>query len=163
MPTGQEVANGTTVAGYQALEAPFFAQYLLFVAGLTATWLTVDALIGTHHLGHLALLHQSLEGWQIGLPEVALGQVLHIEGMAVPFWSAMHGKVLGTGQQLLIVAQRLTIVAVALQATHHSKTHLRRQEGVFAIGLLSSTPTRVAEDIDIGCPERQTLIAADVS
>ena len=100
VPTGQEVANSTTVTSDQPLETPFITQDLLFVACLTATRLTINALIGTHHLGHLALLHQCLEGWQVGLPKVALGQVLHIKRVAIPFWSAMHGEVLGTSQQL---------------------------------------------------------------
>ena len=76
---------------------------MLFVAGITATGVAVDALIGTHHLGHLSVLHQCLEGRQVGFPQVALGQVLDIEGVAVPLRTAMYGKVLGTGQKLLVV------------------------------------------------------------
>ena len=58
VPTGQKVANSTTVAGDESLEAPLLAKYLLLVAGLTATGLTVNALVGAHHLGHIAFLHQ---------------------------------------------------------------------------------------------------------
>ena len=102
MPTGQEVANGTAVTGNESIEAPFIAKYLLFVTGLTTTRLAVYTLIGTHHLGHFALLHQRLKGRQIGLPQVALRQVFHIKRMSIPFWPTMHGEVLGTSQQLFI-------------------------------------------------------------
>ena len=98
MPTGQEVADGTAVAGDQSVESPFVAQYLLFISCLGAAGLSVYALVGAHHLGHLSLLHQCLEGWQICLPEVALGQVLDVELMSVPFRTAVYGKMLGTGQ-----------------------------------------------------------------
>ena len=107
MPTGQEVADSTAVAGDDAVEAPLVAQDLLFVAGLRATGLTIDTLVGAHDLCHLSLLHKGLEGGEIGLPEVALGEVLYIEGVAVPLWAAMHGEVLGTGQELLIFSPRI--------------------------------------------------------
>ena len=63
-----EVADGTAVAYYQSVKSPFVAQYLLFVACVSATWITVNALVGAHYLCHLSLLHQCLEGWQIGFP-----------------------------------------------------------------------------------------------
>ena len=75
--------------------------------------------------------------------------------MAVPLWSAVHGKVLGTCQQLAILA-----VVWTLQSAHHGKSHLCCQIGVFAIGLLSASPSWITEDIDVGCPEGETLIAA---
>ena len=105
MPTGQEVANGTAVTGDEALETPFIAQNVPFIAGITTARITVDALVGTHYLSYVALLHQCLEGWQIGLPQVALGQLLDVKRMAVPFRSAMYGKVLGASQQLFVFVQ----------------------------------------------------------
>ena len=165
VPLGQEVADGPAVAGDEPLEAPLIAQYLLLVAVLGAAGLSVNPLIGTHHLSHPPLLHQRLEGWQIGLPEVALGQRLNVEGMPIPLWTAVHGKVLGTGQQLAVLAdaQVLTVIAHSLQAAHHSQPHPARQVRVFAVGLLSPPPARVAEDVDVGSPERQALIALDVA
>ena len=102
MQFGQEVAYGPAIAGNQSLEAPFVAQYLAFEAGIAATRLSVDALVGTHHFCHITLLHQCLEGWQVGFPQVACRQLLHVEGVAVPFRSAMYGKVLRTSQQFLV-------------------------------------------------------------
>ena len=160
VPFRQEVADGAAVAGDKSLESPFVAQDLLFVARLCAAGLTVNALVGTHHLRHLALLHQRLEGWQVGLPEVALGQVLDVELVAVPLRTAVYGEVLGAGQQLHVFAVKgLAVVGIALQTANHGQAHLRRQEGVFAVGLLTASPAWVAEDVDIRCPERQALVA----
>ena len=115
MPAGQEIAYSTTVAGNQSLEPPFIAQYLLLVACLATAWLTVNALVGAHHLSDIALLYQCLEGRQVGLPEVALWQVLNVKSMAVPFRATVYGKVLGTGQQFFVLfIDRITFVAVAL-------------------------------------------------
>ena len=157
VPAGQEVANGTAIAGDDAVEAPLVAQYLLLISRLGAAGLTVDTLVGAHHLGHLGLLHQCLEGGQIGLPEIALGQILYIKLVAVPLRSAMHGKVLGAGQQLAILLVR------ALQTVNHGHTHARGEVGILAVGLLTTTPTWIAEDVDVRCPERQALIALDVA
>ena len=106
VPAGQEVADGAAVGGDQPVEAPFVAQDLLLVAGLGTAGLTVDTLIGAHDFGHLAFLHQGLEGRQVGLPEVALRQLLHIELVAVPLRTAVHGEVLGAGEELPIVYSR---------------------------------------------------------
>ena len=165
VPAGQKVANGTAVAGDKSVEPPFVTQYLLFVACLGAASLSVYALVGAHHLGYLSFLHQCLEGWQICLPEVAFWQVLNVKLMTVPFRAAVHGKVFGAGQQLAIGAytQVFAVVAHTLQSAHHCQSHFSSEVGVFTIGLLSASPTWVAEDVDVWCPERQTLIALDVA
>ena len=102
VPTGQEVADGTAVTGNDAVEPPLVAQDLLFVTGLTATGLTIDALVGAHDFGHLALLYKGFEGREVGFPKVTLGEILYIKGMAVPLRAAMHGEVLGAGEELAI-------------------------------------------------------------
>ena len=189
VPAGQEIAYGTAVAGDDAIEAPLLAQYLLLVAGLGAAGLSVDALVGAHHLGHLALLDEGLEGGQIGLPEVALREVLHIELMTVPLRAAMHGEVLGAGEELFVAGvsrvfwvfrvirvfgffrvirgfrtgKPLAAIRHALQPPHHGEAHPGCQVGVFAVGLLSASPAWVAEDVDVGCPEGEALVALDVA
>ena len=158
---GVEVTYGTAVADHKALETPLAAQYLVEVTRLSAAGHGVYALVCAHHLGHVALLHQPLEGGQIGLPQVALRQVLHIERMSVPLRSAVHGKVLGTGQQLVVPARVGGFtVPHALQTVDHRQSHALRQVWVLAVCLLTAAPARVTEDIDVGCPERQSLVAA---
>ena len=74
--------------------------------------------------------------------------------MAVPLWAAMHGEVLGTGQELLIFfPQNLSVIGIALQTSDDGESHLRSEVGVFAVGLLTASPAGVTEDVDVGRPE----------
>ena len=98
MPLGQEVADSTAIGSNKTVETPFIAEYLLLVAGLCTACLSVDALIGTHHLCHLTLLYESLEGREVCLPEIALREILDIKGMAVPLGAAVYGEVLSASQ-----------------------------------------------------------------
>ena len=65
----------------------------------------------------------------------------------------MNSIMLGTSQQLLIAS-----ILRTLQTTHHTLAHHGRQIWVFTISLLPTSPTRVAEDVDVGCPKRQMMI-----
>ena len=164
MPLGQEVADSTAIGSNKTVETPFIAEYLLLVTGLCTAGLSVDTLIGTHHLCHLTLLYESLEGREVCLPEIALGEVLDIKGMAIPFRAAVYGEVLGASQEFFVtVNYPLSTICHALQTTHHCQTHLCCKIGVFAVCLLSASPARVTEDIDVRCPERKTLVSLDIA
>ena len=69
MPPGTpEVIDGAAVAGDNSFEPPFLAENLLEVTCVAAAGVSVNALIGTHHFCHVALLHESLECREISLP-----------------------------------------------------------------------------------------------
>ena len=74
--------------------------------------------------------------------------------MAVGFRPAVHGEMLGGGVELAVLR------VVALQAAHEAHAHARGQERILAVGFLSAPPARIAEDIDVGRPEGQALVAA---
>ncbi len=149
-----EVGDGSAVAGDESLKSPFVAQNLALIAVVAAARFTVDALIGAHHFGHIALLHQRLEGRKIGFPKVALGQLLDVERVAVPLRTAVHGKVFGASQEFAVAT-----VGRTLQSAHHSQSHSLGEIGVFAVGFLSASPPWVTEYIYIWSPKRQTLIS----
>ena len=46
-----------------------------------------------------------------------------------------------------------------MQTQNDGYTHASGKIGVFAVGLLAATPARVAEDVDVGGPESETLVA----
>ena len=77
----------------------------------------------------------------------------------------MDGKVLGTGEQLAILAHAevFAVIAYTLQATYDGKAHPRREIGILAVGLLPAPPSGIAEDIDVGRPEREALVTLDVA
>ena len=85
--------------------------------------------------------------------------------MTVPLGAAVYGKVFGTSQQFTILtdAQVFSVITHALKSSYHCQSHLRSEVGVFTISLLSTSPAGVTEDIDVRCPERETLIALDVT
>ena len=50
-----------------------------------------------------------------------------------------------------------------MEAADHGKAHLGSEVGVFAIGFLAASPTGITEDVDVGRPEGETLVALDVA
>ena len=83
--------------------------------------------------------------------------------MAVPLGAAVYGEVLGTGKQLQVavaVGQGSAVELHALQTAHHGDAHAAGQPRVFAVGLLSASPAWVTEDVDVGSPEGESLVAA---
>ena len=149
---GVEIGHGTAVAHHQVFESPFIAQDLLQQTGVAAAGVVVETLVGAHHFAHLRILHQGLEGRHVGLPQVAGRDVGQVDGVAAPFGSAVHGIMLGAGPEFTVFG-----VFGTLQTTNHRTAHHTGQIGVLAVGLLASAPTRVAEDVHIGRPYRQTV------
>ena len=92
-----EVVDDSAIRSYQSLESPFITENLSLISGIATTRRSVNPLIGAHHLSHISILHQRFEGRQISLPQITLRQILYIETVSVPFRTAMHGKMLGTG------------------------------------------------------------------
>ena len=167
-----EIVDSSTIGSNQSLESPFFSENLALKLGIGAARSTIYTLIGTHHLSHMSILYQRLESREISLPQIPGWQILQIEDVAIPLRTAMHGEMLGTSQCLDILGslrlirsqntrsrQRLAVERLSLQAIHHSKSHTCGEIRIFAISLLSASPSRITEDIDIRSPEAQTLIS----
>ena len=147
-----EVADGTAVAHHQIFEAPFIAQNLLQQTGAAATWIIVKTLIGTHHLPHLRILHQSLEGWHVGFPHIAWRHVCQVGSMTGVFGTTMNGIMLGTCPQFPVLCRFRT-----LQTLHHLCAHHTGQIRVFTISFLTTPPSRVTENVHIGSPDRKAV------
>ena len=147
-----EVVDGIAVGEHNGFVAPLATQDIHQQAVAGAAGHALVAVVGTHHLAHVAFLHQCLEGRQVGLPEVA-----HRHRCVVPvaqwFRTAMHGIVLGAGMGLEVFG------VVALHAEHRLHTQYGIHIGVLAAGLLSPAPPRVAEDVHIGAPEGEFGVA----
>ena len=144
----KEVVDSVTVGHHQSVVAPLIAQDIDEQAVAGTAGLALETLVGTHHLPHVTFLHQSLEGRQIGLPEVTVCG-LYIHGVAQGLWSAMHGIVLGTGMRLDV----FVIIALHTQYGLHAQYGIH--VGIFTAGLLSASPARITEDIHVGTPESQ--------
>ena len=158
-----DVVDGVAVADHQSGEAPLLAQNLPEQAGVAAAGLAVDAVVGAHHLADVGLLHQVAEGGQIGFPEVAGGDVVDVDAVAAPLGAAVHGVVLGTGEGLVVAAGlRLSrnmhgVLGEALETADDGLPHAAGQVRVLAVGLLTTAPAGVAEDVDVGGPDGDAL------
>ena len=149
----EEIVHGTAVADHNTLVVPFVSEYLHQQPVASAAGVTLVAVIGTHHLLNVGLGDKILESGQVSFPKVAQRHVFGIETVAVPFRSGVYGKMLGTGMRLVVWR-----IFRTLQSAHHSHAHLPRQIRVFAVGLLSAPPTRVTENVDVGCPEGEAAV-----
>ena len=147
-----EIVDGVTVSKHDGIVTPLVAQDVdeQTVAGTTG--LALKTLIGTHHLANIGFLDQCLEGRQIGLPQVTIGR-FYIHGMAQGLRTTVYGIVLGTGMGLEI------LVVVALHTQYGLYSQHSIQIRILATCLLSTSPTRVTEDIDVRTPEGQLRIA----
>src|SRR6516164_834403 len=74
--------------------------------------------------------------------------------MALGLWTAMYSVVLGRGDHLEVLR------IIALQAGHKGDAQLRGQEGILTVGFLASPPTWVAENVDVGRPEGESVVDA---
>src|SRR5690606_11630788 len=74
--------------------------------------------------------------------------------MAVGLWPAVHRVMLRGGNSL----ERLVIVALQVLDKRHCQPPAEVR--VLAVRLLAPAPARIAEDVDVRRPERDTLILA---
>ena len=72
--------------------------------------------------------------------------------MADRFRAAVNRKVLGACRSLQI------LLIVALDALNKAYAHAGSQIRILAKGFMTASPARVAENIDIGRPERKSLV-----
>ena len=142
-----EIADSTTVTDYKVLESPFIAEDLLEQTGGSAAGIIVETLVSTHHLTDVGILNECLKGRHIGLPEIANRYIGEVGGVTCVLRTAVNGIMLGTGPELSILG-----ILRSLQTAYHLSTHDGGQIGILAVGLLTTPPTGIAEDVDVGCP-----------
>ena len=73
----EEVVDGVAVRQNDGIIAPLIAEDVDQQTVTRTTGFPLEPLVGAHHLPHVSLLYQRLEGGQIGFPEVSVRR-LHI-------------------------------------------------------------------------------------
>src|SRR6185503_3603880 len=94
--------------------------------------------------------HRGAERRQIGLFKIARAGI-NVEPVPQRFRPAVHRVMLARGHR----AKMLEIVA--LYSSDESNTHAAGQEWIFSVGLLSPSPARITEDVDVWRPEGQSI------
>ena len=95
------------------------------------------------------------EGGRVGVIEIVEGDG-NVEAVAKRFGAAVDGVVLGSGDDFEIFR------IVALEAGDEGYAEAGGEEGIFAVGFLAASPAGIAENIYIGRPESETVVAAGV-
>ena len=149
----EEVVDGPAVGYDDAFVIPFVAENLHQQAVTSAAGFAFETVVGTHHFFHVSLTDKVFEGGEIRFPQVTRVYLFGIETVPVPFGTGMYGKMLGTSVQLVIL-----LAVGTLQSAYDRHAHLSGQVGILSIGLLSASPARVAEDVDVGRPYGESLI-----
>ncbi len=65
--------------------------------------------------------------------------------------AAMYIEVFRRGDYAIVVG------IIALHARDQRDGHATDKERIFAVSLLSTSPTRIAKDINVGCPEIEAM------
>ena len=148
-----EVPHSPAVSHHKTVKSPFIAQKLNQEFVVSAARLALDSIVCTHYFLDICRLHKSLKGIEICLTQISPGYILRIEHMSQGFRAAMHGEMFQTCMQLIIFLRTIT-----LKSCHSGTTHHSRQIWILTISLLSSSPSRIAEYIDIRCPHCESMI-----
>src|SRR6185312_9163158 len=76
---------------------------------------------------------------------------IHIRKVPCRLWAAMHGIMLWRRDHAIILG------IISLHAGNKGDPHAAREKWVFSIGLLSASPPRIAEYVQIRRPEIETV------
>src|SRR5262249_40142288 len=98
-----------------------------------------------------ALTNPRLEVREVRLTQIALAHD-GVERVAQGLRSAVDGVVLHRGDGLEVLR------VVALKPPNELDGELARQKRILAVRLLAAPPTRVAKDVDVRRPERESLV-----
>ncbi len=141
-----DVHHGAAVRHDEAVESPRPAELVPKKKAVCAGRFAVDAVVGAHCGGGMALDDGGTESRQVGVFLIVLGDV-HVESVTQRLGSAVDGEVLGRGDDTEILR------VVALESGDEGNAHVRSEERIFAVGFLAASPAWVAEDVDVGRPE----------
>src|SRR5881394_2716613 len=89
---------------------------------------------------------------QVNLAKIALAHH-RVERMALGLRSAVNGEVFYRRDGLEVFR------VIALQTANELHGKPSREKRILAVGLLPSAPARVAKEIDVRRPERQSLVS----
>ena len=146
-----DVVYAVDVAHHRALETPTVAQDFGEQAGVNRAGHAVDGVVHGHERLGAAFGDAGFEGGQISFPEVAR-RGAGVENVAVGLGAAVDRVVFHGGYGFEIVR------VVALQTSAEGDAEARGEERAFAVGFLAAAPARVAENVNIGRPDREAFV-----
>src|ERR1700679_403724 len=150
-----EVVNGVAVRGDVALKAPVAAEDVAEEHFAGTGGVFIDAVVGAHDGVCFAFCDRRAEGGQVCVPEIVRSGI-DVGFVAGGFGAGVDGVMLGRGDGAVIFG------IVALDAFDEGCAEAGGEERVFAVGLLAAAPAGIAEDVDVGRPDGQAVVAVVV-
>ena len=92
----EDIINGSAVGSHIALVIPLVEQYVCHQYIARAARLPKEPVIGRHYTGDPCLSHKFFKCRKICIPKVMVAY-MRIKGMSVPFRTAVHSIMFGTG------------------------------------------------------------------
>ncbi len=145
------VGDRRAIRSHIAVEAPVLAQNRLQQRGVRARRLTINRVIRAHHAACLRLHNGRAKCRQIRVFEIVWRRI-DIGRMPCTLRSRVHRIMLRRCNRLVIVR------IIPLQSLDKVDSEAAGKERIFAIRLLTATPARVTEDIDVGRPDIKSEI-----
>ena len=124
-------------------EAPLLPQHAIEQPVIDVRGDTVDLVVGCHHASHMGFLDGRLKRHQEILADDSFGVVAG-RGVGAALRHSMHGKVLGSGENVLAIDQ----IFIALEALDGGHADARGEIRIFAVGLFRAAPARVARNVE---------------
>src|SRR5574344_1640894 len=141
MVTFVEVAHRPAVRNDMPLEAPLAPQNVFEQVLASAAWFTERSIICAHHRLN-SCINERLECRTVCFKQIFLAYH-RIEFVAVLFRPGVNGIMFCTRRNLQMVW------VSALKSFYKSGSHARSEVGVLAVCLLSSSPARITEYVDV--------------
>ena len=140
-----------------AFKAPLIAQHIFQQPGVGSCWRAIQR-VQRHHYRTAACIQPRFVRRHIVVKQALR---THIDGVVLftAFYRAVSGKVFDAGHHRVAICRAFT-----LHRFHHSLTHNRSEIRIFPKTFGSTSPARIARDIDHRCPGHvQAIICRFIS
>src|ERR1700722_3920100 len=146
----ENVDDGAAIGNHVPFEFPFVAELIFEQKRAGASGLAVDAVVGAHDRAGSALRYRIAERREVSVYLVVLADV-DVGFVARGFGAAVNGEMFWRGDDAVVAR------IVALHAGDEGGAHAAGEKRIFAVGYMAAAPARLAEDVDGGRPEVETL------
>ena len=150
-----EISYSAAVGNNVSLESELIAKNFLKQGRASAANLTVSSVISTHNCRGLCVIYTILERPKVCTVKILL-RYNRIKAMTKSLRTAMNGIVLNRGI-------KLAIFSLSLKSLYEGYAHSSCKIRVFTVCFVSSSPSGVAEDVNIGRPIGKSLINFSVA
>src|ERR1043165_2320711 len=145
-----DVVDCATIGNYIAVEAPLATQHVAEQMCIGARRLAVYAVVSAHHGGSPSFHDSGPESRPVSLTHIAFA-CRRVKTMALGLWSRMNRVVLGSVNNFQILR------IVTLESFNECYSETAGEIWIFSVSLLPASPARVAKDIDVWRPKRETI------